>query len=266
MPPAFALSQDQTLRFFTTCATATHHNRRTAKAHAIGTQGDPTPNSQPKLSKPIIHTDMNDNPNNQAKPIRRRAASTPQNPTQRPSPAATHHQPTPQRAQQAAGRRQHIPSIPMKLSMNWATRRTRPPISAGHVVSSEALSRPRPGPCQRRGSSGSEQHQTPENNALRRLRTQPRRQCQANTADQPSYAPSAYDSQENCPGRISTQSNPLYQAASATRSFSSKPSRLAETCTVSPSRIAPSSSSPANGFCKLRWMTRFNGRAPYTGS
>ena len=52
------------------------------------------------------------------------------------------------------------------------------------------------------------------------------------------------------------------QAASANRPFITRPSRSALTRTAAPSWIVPSSNCPASGFCRLRWMTRFSGRAP----
>ncbi len=54
---------------------------------------------------------------------------------------------------------------------------------------------------------------------------------------------------------------PFY-AASAICPLMVNPSAPAETRTVSPSLTAPSRISPANGFCRLRWITRFSGRAP----
>jgi hypothetical protein len=51
-------------------------------------------------------------------------------------------------------------------------------------------------------------------------------------------------------------------AASANCPLISRPSLLAVTCTVSPSFTDPSRISDASGFCRLRWITRFSGRAP----
>src|SRR5438270_2728695 len=46
----------------------------------------------------------------------------------------------------------------------------------------------------------------------------------------------------------------------------SRPSGLAVTRTESPSRISPERIFSASGFCSSRCITRFRGRAPYTGS
>jgi hypothetical protein len=51
-------------------------------------------------------------------------------------------------------------------------------------------------------------------------------------------------------------------AASASLPLMASPSPAAETCTVSPSVTAPSSSIEASGFCNDRWITRLSGRAP----
>jgi hypothetical protein len=56
------------------------------------------------------------------------------------------------------------------------------------------------------------------------------------------------------------------QAASASRPLIARPSAPAVTRTASPSFTVPSRIRPASGFCRLRWITRFSGRAPYTGS
>lgn len=55
---------------------------------------------------------------------------------------------------------------------------------------------------------------------------------------------------------------PCPHAASASLPLIASPSPIAETCTVSPSRIVPSSSMVASGFCSDRWITRLSGRAP----
>src|SRR5262245_53179932 len=44
------------------------------------------------------------------------------------------------------------------------------------------------------------------------------------------------------------------------------PSFERSTRTVSPSVYSPSSTAMASGFCSSRWIARFSGRAPYTGS
>ena len=51
-------------------------------------------------------------------------------------------------------------------------------------------------------------------------------------------------------------------AASAKCPPITRPASDAVTGTLSPSFTVPSRMSPASGFCRLRWMTRFNGRAP----
>jgi hypothetical protein len=51
-------------------------------------------------------------------------------------------------------------------------------------------------------------------------------------------------------------------AASARWPLTSSPSGPAETRTVSPSLTLPSRMYPASTFCRLRWITRFSGRAP----
>ncbi len=50
------------------------------------------------------------------------------------------------------------------------------------------------------------------------------------------------------------------------RSPTISPSAPALTGTVSPSITSPASSISASGSCRLRWITRFSGRAPKTGS
>jgi hypothetical protein len=72
-------------------------------------------------------------------------------------------------------------------------------------------------------------------------------------------APSAKAVGDGPFGRV--PQNPFY-AASASAPLIINPRGPADTCTVSPSFTPPSRISPASGFCRLRWITRFSGRAP----
>ena len=53
-----------------------------------------------------------------------------------------------------------------------------------------------------------------------------------------------------------------FQAATAVGGEITSPSSLTVTCTVSPSLIRPPSSRSESGFCSVRWIVRFSGRAP----
>ena len=61
--------------------------------------------------------------------------------------------------------------------------------------------------------------------------------------------------------QVGANVSPRLRSARARRPRSARRSRRS-TSTVSPSWIRPSSSSVASGFCRLRWITRFSGRAP----
>ena len=63
-----------------------------------------------------------------------------------------------------------------------------------------------------------------------------------------------------------TVENSIYVAPDAQRRGIGRVLLPALTCTVSSSCTTPSRMRPASGFCRLRWITRFSGRAPYTGS
>jgi len=167
MPPAFALSQDQTLRFVTAQAQAkcAPPHRRTATSpnpsHQNKRPRSPTkPNHRPSKQNQYVkrHTYQKD------KPIKRHTSQRPNNLWHQPSqikqnlnPAKPNTQPKPQAAitahhtpthnvntQQTAGRRQHIPSITDEdvnepgQSQTWPhtppNRTTRPITQGAHTI------------------------------------------------------------------------------------------------------------------------------------
>ena len=71
----------------------------------------------------------------------------------------------------------------------------------------------------------------------------------------------------DAPGRAAATSASIGRRQSAASPSTRWPAIVSSpfstpTSTVSPSLMRPSSSSVASGFCRLRWMTRFSGRAP----
>src|SRR5689334_2628941 len=114
MPPAFALSQDQTLRFIS----APGHQRPSASTNRPKLNQTPPPstkNENRKLSKrTVTHRTPSNMPSNTSNGTRQRYENSRPNSQLSPGQTTQTIQPT------HPGRRQRIPSYPIQLSMSRA--------------------------------------------------------------------------------------------------------------------------------------------------